>query len=751
MSPNPPPSGPQGPGMPSPTPAQASIWLRLALDPRTHPEIYLRGLEYWLELGLISDAEVRLQCGQLLSCPLQNQFQRAAVPLDAPMRSSSVSQGQAGQVPVSQVPRDRASAAIARVPVASAPQEEEIVERRRSPLEVLGATVAAEFSLNWLLALGVFVVVVSSGALAASQWQQVSNLGQYAILWGYTLAFFAAGLWLSRSEKLRLTGQMVRAMALFLVPMNAWAMDGLGLWSRGLGGGLAVIAALSLVVLGRKALSIRMDASPVASTGLPKLVQGCALVLSGLQWGWGLSGWPLVATYAGAIVASLGFWYGEEGWSQRWWSQWQDASTQAGTASSSDLEARTSGRTPTLLGRTLMVVGIALLLARAGIDPRIPIPQLGLAIGILGWQLGWIARSRQQPDIWTIASAVLLVLGWQLTFETIPVQALGVSVLAAWIVGDRLRRLWTLPDVLLLFGLVVQGHGLVWLSLPESLQQVLVASGMWVFGSTNTPDALVGLGVFPAVGLAVWGADWLRRREQPRLANGLEGAAFALWLVLAMLAALNPGVRAVYFAVSTGMLAVLVRHRPTVSSLLVYLTHVVGGLAAAFAIDALFPQIGVRGWGTIAIVGTVLEWAFVALLSRFDLWRRSSWYIGLMLGGVGFLTLQSYVVFQLKSDTVGLGWWGLGWFVVPIASAVVSQRASLPLRLSPLAVTIAGLIAGQLLILDSVSFDLAGWAIAAVVMAWLTYCRPTVLRASFSLGFALFGVAIAIARLSPTL
>ncbi|MEM8714988.1 MAG: hypothetical protein AAGE92_04315, partial [Cyanobacteria bacterium P01_G01_bin.4] len=497
---------------------------------------------------------------------------------------------------------------------------------------------------------------------------------------------------------------------------------------------------------GRKALSIRTDTSQAASTSVPKLVQACALVLSGLQWGWGLSGWPLVATYAGAIVASLGFWYGEERWFQR-----QDASDRAGAESSSDLGGRTSGRTPTLLGRTLMVVGIALLLARAGIDPRIALPQLGLAIGIVGWQLGWIARSRQQPDLWTIASAVLFVLGWQLTFEAVPLQALGVSVLAAWIVGDRLRRLWTLPDVLLLFGLLLQGHGLVWLSLPERMQQVLVAIGMRMFGSTNIPDALVGLGVFPAVGLAVCGADWLRRREQSRLAHGLEGAAFALWLVLATFAALNPGVRALYFAASTGMLAVLIGRRPTVSSLLVYLTHGVGVLAVAFAIDALFPQIGVRGWGTIAIGCALLEWGFVALSSRFELWRRSGWYIGVGLSVIGYLTYLGVLIVELDGNRAGSGLWGLAWFAVPTAAAVVSQRASLSLRLSPIVVTIAGLIAGQLLTVESLDTQLAGWAIAAVVMAWLTYCRPSVLRASFSLGFALFGVAIAIARLSPTL
>ncbi|MGK7910124.1 MAG: hypothetical protein AB4050_01375 [Synechococcus sp.] len=765
MPPNPPSSDSQGSSSLSPPPFQASIWLRLALNPRTHPEIYLRGLEYWLELGLISDAEVRLQCSQLLTCPIQQRK------LLAPERRQSEMANTAVERPSLANPL---AEAIAQTPLDSSPEERGADSRQRSPVEVLGATLAAEFSLNWLLALGVFVVVASSGALAASQWQQVSNLGQYTILWGYTLAFFATGLWLGRSEKLYLTGQMVRAMALFLVPMNAWAMDGLRLWSSAIGSGLVAIAALSLVVLSRKAVSLRMGTSPSISTGVAGRVQGCALVLSGLQWGWGLSGWPLVATYVGAIVASIGFWHGEERWFRGGFQRQGDVlqsnvrrrETGGGTADASEslLDDRPTSLidtetdietlhgphpTPTLLGRSLMLVGIALLLVRAGIDPRIEIPQLGLAIGLVAWQLGWIARSRQQPDLWTIASAALFLLGWQLTAETLPLQALGVSALAAWIVGDRLRRLWTLLDTLLLFGLVTQGQALVWFSLPERVQQALMSAAIQIFGSVAIPDSLVGLGLFPAVGLAVWGADWLRRHEKLQLAISLERAALALGVVLGLFAALNPGVRAVYFAVSTGVLAVLVRRRLVVSRVLVYLTHGVGVLAAAFVIDALFPQVGVWGWGAIAIAGAALEWGFVALSSRFELWRRSSWYLGFGLSITGYLIWLGYLALRLEANSTGHGLWRIGWFAVPIASAIVSQRSSLPLRLPPLAVTITGLIAGQLLTVETLATQLAGWAIAAVVMAVLTYCRPTVLEAACSLGFSLFGGAIAIAELPP--
>ena len=750
---NPPPSGPQTSGSsPSQPPDAASIWLRLAFDPRTHPEIYLRGLEQWLELGLICDAEVRLQCSQLLACQLprkpqtcREQSQVSAIPTSRPIRLSAA---------------------------AAPPKMSEPASRRRSPLEALGTSLAEEFSLNWLLALGVFVVVVSSGALAASQWQQVSNLGQYAILWGYTLAFFGTGLWLGRSEKLRLTGQTIRAMALFLVPMNGWAMDGLKLWSSAAGWGLAAIASFSLVALGWKTLRIRAGSPQVLQSAIPLAVQGCALALSGLQWGWGIGGWPLVATYAGAILASIGFWYGEGFWQQEG-SQSQERTDERGSSASDAVEpsdiqqsnrfsqANTSDRPaesvrtspsstePSILGRSLLAVGIALLLVRAGLDPGIEIAQLGLAIGIFGWQLGWIARSRVQPQPWLLASAILFVQGWRLTIGEVPLQALCISVLAAWIVGDRLRRLWKLPDVLLLFGLTTQGLVLVWLSVPDSVRMGVLAVATQVFGSAYMPDALSGLGLFPAVSLAAWGADWLRGRDKLRLAIGLERAALGLGAILALFAVWNLGVRALYFAASAGVLAAMVRRRSPTPRVLIYLTHSMGVLAAVFAIDALFPAIGVNGWGAISTGFALLEWGFLAYSSHFTLWRRSSWYIGLGLGVAGYGAFLGHLVYRLATDSTGNGLWGVLWFAIPIASTLASQRISIPLRLPPVPVTIAGLIAGQLLTVETLETQLAGWAIAAAAMAGLTYCQPTTLRASLSLGFALFGVAIGIAEFSP--
>ena len=39
-----------------------------------------------------------------------------------------------------------------------------------------------ELSVRWLLFLGVFLVVLSSGVLAASQWERFPAVGQYGVL-----------------------------------------------------------------------------------------------------------------------------------------------------------------------------------------------------------------------------------------------------------------------------------------------------------------------------------------------------------------------------------------------------------------------------------------------------------------------------------------------------------------------------------------------------------------------------------------
>lgn len=96
-------------------------------------------------------------------------------------------------------------------------------------LAVLLRNLLSELSVAWLLLLGLFLVVVSSGVLAASHWEQFSPTAQYGVLLAYTAAFGVGAGWIQRQEGLRLTGQTLEAIALLLVPVNVWALDGLGI------------------------------------------------------------------------------------------------------------------------------------------------------------------------------------------------------------------------------------------------------------------------------------------------------------------------------------------------------------------------------------------------------------------------------------------------------------------------------------------------------------------------------------------
>jgi hypothetical protein len=116
-----------------------------------------------------------------------------------------------------------------------APEEAaELVPRQpsQSPswLTEMLQSLQAELSVRWLLFLGVFMVVVSSGVLAASQWKNFPASGQYGVLLGYTLTFWAVSSWANRQSNLRLTAQTLQIVTLLLVPVNFWAMDGFGLW-----------------------------------------------------------------------------------------------------------------------------------------------------------------------------------------------------------------------------------------------------------------------------------------------------------------------------------------------------------------------------------------------------------------------------------------------------------------------------------------------------------------------------------------
>ena len=703
---------------PEPRPRWAS--LSLAIDPATSPELFQAGLVQWLELGLLDDAELKRQSELWLSCNLR----------DAPARSASLSGAALTQTsPASASVSKPLPEFVPPEPVVTSQPEMPATEgspsRPPSALEAMGASLAAEFSLNWLLALGVFVVLVSSGALAASQWQRVTAIGQYSILWSYSLAFWGAGLWMARSEKLLLTGRMLRAAALLLVPVNFWAMDGLALWSSGLGLGLMAIASVSLVSLEVSWLRPR----------LPVPVWGGALAMAVLHWGWGMSGWPLISTYGGAAIAWFGFWKiglldDLDG-------------TEAFTSPShaeGDRQTVSPSAEPPLLGRALLAVGVLLLLVRAGLSPQVEFAQLGLLLGLCGWQVGWMGRSQQNPLGWLWVSGVVLLTAWRLTIVDIPLQALCISGLAMWLLGDRLRRLWRVADLVVLFGVGTQTLATMWLTLPAIVREAVVDGAIQLFSRQGMPEVLVSLGFFPSIWIAVWGTGWLRHQQQSRLAAWLEKVTVAWGVILLIFACLNPVVRSLYLLLSAGTLIVFAQRRSPVTPVPIYLTHVVGLLAAFSSIDAVLPQLDAREWGAILLVFALVEWGWVAFSSwRIDartsertvLWRQSAWYVGFGLAIASYL-----VLLLLVAEGVTTAWSWI-WFAVPVTAAGMSQSRSIEFRLPPEAVAIGGSILGQFLTFDAWESRLFGLAVGAIAVGGMSVRRPQLGYTSLTLGFVL--------------
>jgi hypothetical protein len=564
----------------APRMTQSPPTLKLELTLRADQPELLTGLDYWLQLGLISEAQID-RISQRLSCPL-------------PQESTS-------------------SSASAPAPAAA-----------QSWLTQALGSFMAEVSVVWLLFLGVFMVVVSSGVLAASQWQNFSAVGQYSILWAYTLAFGVAGWWAGQRPTLQTTGRMLRVATLLIIPVNFWMIDGFRLWGTSLGWLVSAIASLSLAAITTRFLQ--------QSSRLTWINQ---LALCGLQWGWGIPGWALAATY-GATVGTAGL--------QIWQRQQDDLQSEP-------LPAQTGFD----LGNVAIAFSTLLLLGRALWAQQIPISDLGLAFGICGWLLVWVNRQAQRP-LWNPVGAGLLAIGWGVTVDYQLGQALGVSLLALWLLGDRLWRLWRKSDLLLLILVGLQTYALLRAIVPPTVRSSFIA---WVTAQAGLQLGaveLVGLSFFPYVLVLLGFAVYLRR--QPPLALLTEQCALGLGLLLLIPGIFNPLVRSLYLSLSIITLSVKVSHRSAqnpVNQSLIYLTHITGLFTIFSWIDTIAPSLAPQSWMFILLGLAAMEWGGCELLNRQNSdWRKSAATLGNGLMGLNLLALTSYITASLLNPTQGI-------------------------------------------------------------------------------------------------
>ncbi|HEY9851963.1 MAG TPA: hypothetical protein V6D28_20990 [Leptolyngbyaceae cyanobacterium] len=696
--------------------SERSIRLEVILS-SSQPQL-LEGLDIWLHLGLLSDAQVKQLCQTYLTCPLPQQVPVAKIPTPTPVAVAT-------------------KARPARVAEPEAPP---------SKLKQIWDSLIAELSVRWLLFLGVFMVVVSSGLLAATQWEKFPAFGQYGVLLTYTLIFWGVSFWAGKQRNLQLTAQTLQLVTLFLVPVNFWAMDGFRLWGNPLE--WLTVAIASAILTGIILVLLKTH-----SRRLAYLTPINYLALCYLHWGWGLARFSLVAVYLGIIgTAILLIWrYGMK-------------RKEEGDKTSTSISASSQQSTKTNIG--IVVYALTVLLVRAIFTNYVEITQLGLAIAICGWLCVWLSLQRPSPlsfappfsqGSWEGIGGVLLLLGWVVSVGSDPSwQAIAVSGLGLWFFANRLQRFWLVIDLTAILAIGLQAIWLFWRAVPSSLREQLFHIAINLTNAQDAPYALLSVALFPYVICVVILSDWLYRRQKIDLAEFTEAIALAFGLILTGVGLFNDLLRSINLLASTITLAIVNQRRPRTN--LVYLTHVTGIIAVISAIDYLLPNLHEESWALILLVLMVGEWGFsvfalqierkrqqensrseegenpLPISSRNTIislqhWQNSAWYIGLSLAALSYLLFTV----DIESDSI----WKLAWLTSPVSLTLVASQNETSRKELATKLSIGGLVLAQLLTLHIPDTRLVSLGIATGLMLVNTRYWQNILAAIITIGFGL--------------
>lgn len=687
------------------SPNNLEIQIRL---PANHREL-LSGLETLLNLGLISDSQVRHTCREFLVCRLVLQPQT---------QTKLENQTKVSQVSPSPTPTSNTAT----------PQKSATPSLLGSMLQSL----LAELSVRWLLFLGMFLVVVSSGVLAASQWERFPASGQYGVLWAYTLTFWGASFWAGRQQHLRLTAGTLLVVTLLLIPVNFWAMDSFGLWNNPLDWVTTIIAAASLTVITNLLCNHRLLAGHLP---IGKLYFLNVLALSYLHWGWKIPGMPLIAVYLatiGTTIATIIQTFNRQIFIPL---QTEDKKSWLGMG----------------ITTAVIIYSLLVLLARAIFVIRIDATQLGLAIGICGWLINWLtlrsptktnkpppfpsspSHPAPQPSLtlpWQLIGSILLIGGWLLTVVNHPEQAIAVSGLGLWLFYQRLQRYSLKSDFAAIFVIGLQMVWLGWRLVPSELQTRVISTATQLTDSVSQPWALLSVTLFPYIILMVAFTDRLYKTEKVKVGQFGEHLTLSLGILLTVTSVLNPTLRFLNLLLSSITLGV-VTHRQnlhhkqnqqtqkqTPNITLVYLTHITGLLTLCAGINLFLPNLSKEYWATILLGLMVAEW-FYSIGE--GIWRRSAAYIGLGLAAESFVLLWVDALARWNGVEVSSGNWGLIWLVTPITlTAIAIRRNKLdpnnPERNTSILLSLLAVSVAQLLTLPLAGARLVGLGVGVGLM-----------------------------------
>ncbi|NJO58346.1 MAG: DUF2157 domain-containing protein [Richelia sp. RM2_1_2] len=686
--------------------------------PGEHPHL-LQGLDEWLRLDLISDAQIKQICRENLVCQVILEPET--------------------------VPKTQTEKVVSQPELAG-----EKVKATPSFFSTIWRSLRAELSVRWLLFLGMFSVVVSSGALAASQWERFTPVLQYGVLFAYTLGFWGLGFWTGKQANLRLTSGALYIVTMLLIPINFWAMDSFGLWQNPIN--LLLVGIASIILTGITVLLCKQSIF-TGSVQFSKLSLINILGLSYLHWGWKFTGFPLIAVYLAVIGTTIITVF--------------QIRTRQQKVEKKDLSERNWGKNITA---TVIIYASMVVLLRAIFGAGVNVTNLGLAIGIYGWLIAWLGQreedgeTRRQEDKEGFSSyifpsqtigGILLFLGWYVTVENNPLQAIAISGLGLWFFHNRLHLYSLKSDFAAFFVVGLQSMWLGWRVLPAEFQSSIITTATQFTNSQNYPWALLSVGLFPYIIFMVVFTDRFYIKSKPDLARFGELLTLILGFTLTAVALGNPTLRSLNLLLSTITLAIVTHRRfnqisssitisppisPSPHLPLIYLTHITAILTLFSWINLFFPSISQQVWAVICLVVMVGEWLFSV---GEGIWRRSAWHIGLVLAGLSYLLLWTNVESIWNGIYLNQSNWGLSWFVTPVTLTVIGSRNREDRKYQQIISTLTVIFA-QLLTLPLPGTRLIGLAVGAAVMFVNTRYLKNKLAAVITVGFALSLIFVAV-------
>jgi hypothetical protein len=708
----------------------------------------LQGLDLWLELGLIKEKSVKLICETRFVCDIEAKvIENAIASNNLPISESN------------QLPANISGSRLTRSPTVQKPVKPKAPQKPNKVAQTV-RSLLSEFSTMWLLFLGVFLVVVSSGLLAASQWDNFSPQIQYLLLLAYTLGFFGVSFWTSKNERLRMTTRALQLVTLLLVPANFWAMDGLGLLENPVGIGLSAIAGCllsaiavfllqtSFVFQETQALSEDLSASKSkrrAKRQLSQISIVAILLLGWLHLGWFLSAYyPLIAVYLGISAIAT--------------STFLNRYQSLNTADSSTFPlALITGAYSTVL-----------LISRALLFGNVSVFKLGLAFGICGWVLVQITnkaerlRSPSEPSNLTIANPspikfqanlgkILLSLGWLVSvWDQYPWQTFAISLLIMWILCDRLIKLEKPIDLTYLFFWVLQIFWLVQRLIPDDWKGTTTQQ-LLTFFQAKSEINLFGVLLFPYLICTLVVAAIYRDRQKFHLANTGELLALGFGVLLTALSIGYPLTIFVNLGLSaTTLLIVQARRSPTSKDLhnLVYSAHIITLSAIVSGVFFFTRSTSIFAWVGFLLVTMLIEWSAVLIIAKgsphSQAWRDSAWHIGASLAALSYILLWN-APFSGRGNNSELlfitSYWGVAWLIVPISLTFLGTWREFTDRDLAIRLSIAGLAIAQFLTWQGDGSRVIGLGVALALMLVNTRRSKSLLTTFNTVGYGLLFIA----------